>query len=369
MKKAIFPILFVSAALSLFFFLSRSSKPKLFSVEERVLKKVVYASGYVYPIDYVVVKSEVSGYVKEIKVREGDRVKKGQVLAVLDYGPLGASLKELDYKLELVKKRLDENSDYIKRLKEQVNIAKRNMEQAERGMLRRKRLLEVGLIPKEQFEEAKRNYENAKSEYKLSISLQEDTISALRSEKRSLEASVKRIKDDIKRYYIKSPIEGVLLNKYVQLGDYINHLSQENRLFSVGNPSEHDVVLFVDEEFASMIRGGMKTFLYLDAYPNNVFEGQVALVKNELDRNKKTFEIRVKANLPKNVPAYATVEANVLVEEKKALVIPSSAYKDGYVYKYELVRTVKLPVRVGEEVDGYLEVIDGLKKGDKVIIE
>ncbi len=369
MKKVIFPILFFLAVLSLFYFLNRSNKPKLFSVEERTLRKVVYASGYVYPMDYVVIKSEVSGYVKEIKVKEGDRVKKGQVLAVLDYGPLGASLKELDYKLELVKKRLDENSDYMKSLKEQVSIAKRNMEQAEKGMLRRKSLLERGLIPKEQFEEIKRNYENARSEYERSLSLQKDTIISLRSEERSLEASVRRVEDDIKRYYIRSPIEGVVLNKYIQLGDYINHLSQENKLFSVGDPRGYEVVLYVDEEFAWVIKDGMKAFLYLDAYPNKAFEGQVMLVKNELDRNKRTFEVKVKANLPRDVPAYATVEANVLVKEKKALVIPTSAYKDGYVYKYELVRTVKLPVRVGEEVDGYLEVIDGLKKGDKVITE
>lgn len=368
MKKLLFPLFVLSSVALLLVFLNRSNKVKVFVVEERPIKKVVYASGYVKPVNYVIVKSEVSGYVQEIRVKEGDKVKRGQILAVIDPGPLLASLKEAEERLKLVRERLKEDSDYRKSLQEQVDIAKRNMEQAQRYLERRKSLSERGLIPREQYEEAKRSYENAKSEYKRTLAIYEDAITSLRSEERTLYASIERIKREIERYSIRSPIDGVVLNKYVEVGDYINHMS-DNRLFSVGQDKEKEVLLDVDEEYAGMIKEGMKVFLSLDVYPDKVFEGKVVLVKKELDKNKKTVEVKALANLPPEVPAGATVEANILVEEKKALVIPISAYKDGYVYKYERVRKVKVPVKVGQQIDGYLEVIEGLKKGDKVIVE
>ncbi|SNZ13941.1 efflux RND transporter periplasmic adaptor subunit [Hydrogenobacter hydrogenophilus] len=368
MKKLFFPLgvlLTVGALLVVFY---KSNKVKVFVVEERPIKKVVYASGYVKPVNYVVVKSEVSGYIQEIRVKEGDKVKKGQILAVIDPGPVLASLKEAEERLKLVRERLREDSDYRKSLQEQVDITKRNMEQAQRYLERRKNLSERGLIPKEQYEEAKRSYENAKSEYQRALAVYEDAITSLKSEEKTLYANKEKIKREIERYYIRSPVDGIVLNRYVEVGDYVNYMS-DNKLFSIGNEKDKEVVLNVDEEYASMIKRGMKVFLSLDIYPDKVFEGTVKLVKEELDRNKKTLEVRASAPLPAEVPAGATVEANILVEEKKALVIPISAYKDGYVYKYERVRKVKVPVKVGSQVDGYIEIIEGLKKGDKVIVE
>jgi HlyD family secretion protein len=368
MRKLFFPLAVLLTVGALLVFFDKSNKVKVFVVEERPIKKVVYASGYVKPVDYVVVRSEVSGYVQKIMVKEGDKVKKGQILAIIDPGSLTASLQEIEERLKLAEDRLREDSDYRRNLTEQVQIAKRNMEQAQRYLERRKSLAEKGLIPKEQYEEAKRAYENAKSEYQRALAVYEDAIASLFSEEKTLYANKERIKREIERYYIRSLVDGIVLNKYVDVGDYVNYMS-DNKLFSIGNEKDKEVVLNVDEEYASMIKEGMKVFLSLDIYPDKVFEGTVKLVKEELDRNKKTLEVRTSAPLPAEVPAGATVEANILVEEKKALVIPTSAYKDGFVYKYEGVRKVKVPVKVGTQVDGYIEIIEGLKKGDKVVAE
>ncbi|MGB9874396.1 MAG: HlyD family secretion protein, partial [Hydrogenobacter sp.] len=225
MKKLFFPLFVLLAIVPLLVFLNRSNKVKIFVVEERPIKKVVYASGYVKPVNYVVVKSEVSGYIQEIRVKEGDKVKKGQILAVIDPGPLLASLKEVEERLKLVRERLREDSDYRKSLQEQVDITKRNMEQAQRYLERRKSLSERGLIPREQYEEAKRSYENAKSEYQRALASYEDAITSLKSEEKTLYASIERIKREMERYYIRSPIDGVVLNKYVEIGDYVNYMS------------------------------------------------------------------------------------------------------------------------------------------------
>jgi HlyD family secretion protein len=369
MKRILFPIGVILTVSILLILFNRSNRAEVFTVEEKPIKKVIYASGYVKPRNYVVIRSEVSGYVKEIRVKEGDRVRKGEILAVMDAGPVEESLREAQERLRLSKERLREDSDYRRSLEKQVEITKRNMEQAQRYLFRRESLAQRGLIPREQYEEAKRSYENAKSEYEKALTTYRDSIKALESEERFLSASVERIKKELDKYYIKSPINGVVLNKYVEVGEYINHISQDNKLFSVGESDAKEIVLNVDEEYASSIKSGMKVYLSLDVYPNRVFEGKLVQIEGEINKNKKTLEVKAVADLPPEVPANATVEANILVEDRKALVIPKSAYKNGFVYKYEKVRRVKVPVKVGEEFNGYLEVLEGLKKGDKVVVE
>ncbi len=343
---------------------NKSSTP--YVVEEKTLRKVVYASGYVRPKDYVLVKAEVSGYVKELRVKEGDKVSPGQILVLLDAKPLEASLKEAEYRLDLIKSKLNPDSEYLKTLKEQAKIAKTNLEQAERNLERRQKLWEDGLISKEQYEEAKRTYENAKSEYVKSIAIYQDTIKTLSLESQIVQSNIRKIKEELNKYVIRSPIEGVVLSKFINVGDYVNHLSQDNRLFSLGG-KELEIVLSVDEEFLSLIKEGNKVFLTLEAYPKEPFEGRIFQIIREVDPNKRTFEVKVTANLPKEVPASATVEANILVLEKKSLVIPKSYYKDGFVYKYEEGKIQKIPVKIGSEFDGFLEVREGLKKGDRIL--
>ena len=75
---------------------------------------MVYGSGYARSKDYVLLKAEVSGYIKEVLVEEGDYVKRGQVLALMDSGPLEESIKEVSERLSLARERSREDSPYLK---------------------------------------------------------------------------------------------------------------------------------------------------------------------------------------------------------------------------------------------------------------
>jgi Multidrug resistance efflux pump len=158
MKKwFLIPLLVLPLVFLTWSYLHREPKTAVAQIKE--VKKFVYASGYVEPEDFVLVKSEVSGIVEAVYVKEGDKVKKGQVLAKMSAQELDSSIRDLQARLGLVEERLREDSSYLRSLKEKVEASELQLRQAEREYERRRDLAERGLIPKEQLERFKTTYE------------------------------------------------------------------------------------------------------------------------------------------------------------------------------------------------------------------
>ncbi len=359
-------VFFILSALILLFVLKGDKENYAVAKEEEV-KTLVYGSGYAKADSYVVVKAEVSGYIEEVFVKEGDFVRKGQPLATIDSKTIDASVKEVSERLNLVRERQREGSAYLKSLESAIESARINMENSKNLFERRERLFSQGLISKEAYEQSKTQYEVSQKEYERLKNTYQDAIVSLRSEERVLLAERERLLREKEKYVIRSPIDGYVLKKFVNPGDYINHMSQENRLFSIGSKG-WEVWLEVDEEYAGMLREGQRVILRVDAYPNERFEGKVSQVIREVDRNRKLITVKVHAELPENLPNGSTVDGQIEIESKKAVLIPASAYQEGYVLLYDGVRRVKVPVKVGRRYGEYLEVLEGLKPGDKVVV-
>ncbi|RME08524.1 MAG: HlyD family efflux transporter periplasmic adaptor subunit [Aquificota bacterium] len=359
------PLIFI--ALLVLLLAVRGNRENYAVAKEEEVKILVYGSGFAKASQYVVVRAEVSGHVKEVYVKEGDFVRKGQVLALMDAGPLEAGIREASERLNLVRERLKEGSPYLRSLENAVESSRVSMENSRRLFERRERLFSQGLIPKETYEQSRTQYELASKEHERAKSSYEDAINSLRSEERVLLAERERLIREKEKYTIKSPIEGYVLKKFVNPGDYINHISQENRLFSVGSGG-WEVWLEVDEEYASMLKEGQRVLLRVDAYPERSFEGRVFQVVREVDRSRKLITVKVSAELPEDLPNGSTVDGQIEVERKRALLIPAVAYREGHVLLYDGVRRVKTPVKVGRRYGEYFEVLEGLRPGDRVIL-
>ncbi|MFN7065846.1 MAG: efflux RND transporter periplasmic adaptor subunit [Aquificaceae bacterium] len=367
MRKVLIFLPFLIIGAFLLFFATKRGEESYALVEEREVRRLAYGSGYVRNKEYVMVKSEVSGYVMKVFVKEGDYVKKGQALAFIDAGTLEASIREVWERLQLVADRAKEGSAHLKSLESAIDSARLSMENNKRVYERRERLFLQGLIPKEAYEQSKAQYEIAQREYERAKSSYEDALRSLRTEREALKAKLQRLEREKEKYTIRSPIEGYVLKRFVSVGDYINHISQENRLFSVGS-EELEVWLEVDEEYAGFIREGQRVILRVDALPGENFEGLVSQVIREVDRTRKLLTVKVQASLPKNIPSGATVDGQIEIERKRALLIPASAYADGHVLLYDGIRRVKVPVKIGERYGELLEVLEGLKAGDRVVL-
>lgn len=347
----------------LFLIWKRNSKADYVTAEERPLKKVIYASGYVKPREYLLLRSEVSGYVRRIYVKEGDVVTKGMPLAELDPRGLPAQVAEIDRKISQIEDRLNPNSDFLSALRREIEIARTNMIDAETKLKRREALFREGLISREDLENARKQFEIMKENYEKLKNSYEDTVKSLRTEKKIFLEQRRVLTTELAKYTVRAPISGVVLQKFVEEGDYLNALSGENRLFSLGS-KDFEIILEVDEEYAGLVRLGQKVYVAFDVYPDKLFEGEVFLVLREIDRAKRSFPVKVRLKESISLPAMATAEANLILEERKGLVIPQRALiGDGFV---EVRGKGKVKVRLGERFGDYAEILSGLNPGDQV---
>ncbi|MCX8076718.1 MAG: efflux RND transporter periplasmic adaptor subunit [Aquificaceae bacterium] len=365
-KKVSLAILLVLGVIFLTVFLNNKEE-RYATAEEREVNTLVYGSGYARNKEYVLLKSEVSGYVNSVFVKEGDYVKKGQVLASIHSGSIDESIREVSERLNLVKERSKQGSAYLSSLESATESAKINMENAKKLYERRERLFSQGLISKETYEQSKLQYETAQKEYERAKKTYEDAVVSLNFEERALLAQRQRLMAEREKYTIKSPVEGHILKKFVNQGDYINHVSQENKLFSIGSRG-WEVWLEVDEEYTGLINEGQKVYLNVDALPGKSFEGRVSQVIRELDRTRKLITVRVDAELPFEIPSGATVDGRIEVEKRRALVIPVLAYSDGYVTVYRNGKKVKVQVKAGRVYGEFIEIKEGLRPGDRVLL-
>ena len=336
-------------------------------VEKKRYVKSVYASGYVDSVNKVQIKPEVSGYIERINVKEGDRVQKGEVIATIKNDKLKEQLREISAKRGLIENRMKEDSPFLKALKDEIAIWKMNTEIEERNFERRESLFQKGIISKEDFDKAKQGLEVTEKTYAKSLEGLNDQLASLKSELESLTASEQAVVREMEKHEIKSPVDGEVLRKFAEEGDYVNSVLKDDILFSIGNPGTLETVLSVDEEFIPLIKPGEKVLITTDAYPGKVFEGKIRVIERETDRVSRTVKVKADTDYPPDIPVGITVEANIVVTDREGLFISKEAYKDGYIEVVRDGKKVRVPVEPGAEEDSYIEIKDGAPGSEETL--
>ncbi len=335
-------------------------------VEKKRYIKSVYASGYVDSVNKVLIKPEVSGYIDHINVKEGDIVKKGEVIATIKNDKLSEQLKEISAKRELIENRMKEDSPFLQALKDEISIWKMNTEIERRNFERRESLFQKGIISKEDFDKAKQSLQVTEKTYTKSLESLNDQLASLRSELDSLTASEQTVVREMEKHEIKSPVDGEVLRKFSEEGDYVNSVLKDDIMFSIGDPGTLETVLSVDEEFIPLIKPGEKVLITTDAYPDKVFEGKIRVIERESDRVSRTVKVKADTAYPPDIPVGITVEANIVIADREGLFVSKEAYKDGYIEVVRDGKKVRVPVEAGVEKDNLIEIKDGTP-GDEEI--
>ena len=181
---------------------------------------------------------------------------------------------------------------------------------------------------------------------------------------RQVQALIAVQNEKISEYTIVSPMDGVVLRRDGEIGE-IAEVGQV--LFRVGVPNPLQVVAEVNEEDIPRVEVGQTVLFRTDAFPELRLEGKVREITPMGDVAAKTF--RIKIGLPDDTPLKPgmSVEANVVMREKpNALLIPSDAVQDNAVFVIDGDRAQRRAIKVGIRGTRMLEVLSGLKDGERV---
>ncbi len=345
---------------------------KLPKVERGDLAKVVVATGKIEPITKIEIKSKASGIVKKLYVEYGEKVKAGQVLAELDRDQIEAQVRES--KAALAAAEADYERSKVDAEGVDVPMLKRAYERAQE-------MYKAGVVSSSQLDDAERNYQLAVN--KQNVAKAQLTVNKAKVDQ--ARANLETEQENLDYTTIEAPIDGLILSRDVEVGDAVSSIlvlgSSATLLFTEGDTSQVYVKGKVDESDIGKVFLGQPAKIKVESFKDKVFNGKVTKISPmgvEKD-NVTTFEVRVSIDNPGGeLKAEMTANAEIVLDEhKNVLQIPEGAI----MYDKDKNASVEVPdahgkdgkrkvaIKVGISNGAKTEVLEGLKEGDRVILQ
>jgi multidrug efflux pump subunit AcrA (membrane-fusion protein) len=347
------------------------AKVRVVPVGRQQQQRAVEAVGSLFAYDEVTVSSEAEGRVEQVMVDVGDRVSKGQVLARVSPVEHQLTVEQQQAALRQARARLGlrEGDGEMKDVRDAAEVKKAaaDLADAEQRFNRAQSLLETGVIPRQQFDEAEARYKAAKATYDLAVQQVENMRASMQQTQATLNLASKRLRDT----QILAPFAGHVKSREVTVGQY---LRVQTPVMTIVNIDPLRVRLNVPEKMSPWVRIGREVKLTLEAFPGREFTGRISRINPSVDEKTRTFEIEaLVANRNGELKPGSFVKA-VIQSDKidSILTIPynAAAYLFG-AYKVFVVegkavkeREVKLGDRIGDRV----EIIEGLQVDDRLAI-
>ena len=306
---------------------------------------VLTASGYVVARRKAAVASKGTGTLVFLGVEEGDRVKKGQIIARLDDSDVSATLQ---------------------RARENLRIAEADLNDAKQSLERQRILLERDMV-------ARAEYDVAEARYKRVVA----GIDAAKFAVREAEVAVDNTR-------IVAPFDGTVLKKNADVGEIVAPLagaaSSKAAVVTIADMSSLEVEADVSEANITRVVPEQSCEIRLDAYPDRRYFGYVNKIVPTADRAKATVLVKIKFKnydnrvLPEmgaKITFLAPGSDQSAAQEKSLLTVPAAAVasRNGQqvVIQIKDGRAAEIPVVLGERLGNLVEIKQGLKEGDKVV--
>ncbi len=362
MKKYAKFLLLIVAAVAIIYFMQvgkNTYRYETVPLKKGKISQIVTASGIIDPISTVIVGTQVSGTIKEIYVDYNSKVKKGELLALIDPDLFAATVEQRKAALEIAKAL--------------VEVQQNNITYYSKTLERIKKLNSSRYSSQKELEAAQRDYDNAVAQLKLQ-----------KAQVKQDQAYLNSAETELRYTKIKSPVDGIVISKSVEVGQTVAASFSTPELFTVAEDlTQMEIDTSVVEADIAKVKEGQKVRFSVDSFPDKYFDGTVKQVRNEAITNSNvvTYSVIIGIENPDLVfKPGMTANVEIITDEKEdALLVPNQAlrfYMDsGKRYKEKGIWVLRngLPQRItiteGLYDDNFTEVIsEDLEEGDKVIV-
>jgi HlyD family secretion protein len=333
-----------------------------------------YATGTISPVREYPIKTPIEGTVELLDtgpfIDKGSRVKKGQpLIRVVEPGLTFAAAKTAA-ELKEKRARVDEvTSPVVQEYDAKMKAAGEMLELARREQQRMTQAIETRSAS--QFD-LDRSIDRVKSQWSELESLKAQRASILlrlRADLEVAEAAHNTALWNVEQQTLKSPIDGVVLDRPVSSGTRLA-INDHAMLIADVEPKNLVMRAQVDEENMTMVRLEQAVRMTLYSFPGDVFVGHVSKIYDKADPDRRTFEVDITLEKPDpKLAAGMTGELAFIVAERDvATVVPAQALQTGAVYTIRDGRLAKVETKVGLKSIERVELITGLSPGDTVVI-
>lgn len=303
------------------------------------------ASGYVVAQRKAAIASKGTGRLIYLGVVEGDKVKKDQIIARLENTDITAQLDEAKANLTLT----------------QADLAN-----AENTFNREKELFNKGLSSQQVFDQAEANYKRLLASIEVA------------------KARIKQYEVALENTLIRAPFDGTVLTKNAEVGEIVapfgGSTTSKTAVVTIADMNSLLVEADVSESNIERILLNQDCEITLDAYPEKSYAAYVFKIVPTADRSKatvlvkvgfKNYDSRVLPEMSAKVAFFTEPVDTAITNQKPILVIPSSSVRNengkSYVFTISDDKAVSNEIVIGQKLGSYVEVLSGLKSGQKVI--
>ncbi len=365
---------------------TKIDESKIAKVEQGDLAKSVVATGKITPITQIEIKSKASGIVKNLFADTDDKVKAGQTLVELDREEIQATLDQSRASLQAAEANLRAAQADIERAK--YDAQGPDIPTLQRAYERAQQMAKDGVVAQSALDDAQRAYElavNKRDSGQANLIVARAKEAQAKAQVAQQKANVDQIESQYRYATITAPIDGIILSRDVEKGDAVSSIlilgSGATLVMTMGDTHEVYVKGKVDESDIGKVYLGQPARIKVESFKDKTFNGKVTKISpmgTEKD-NVTTFEVRVSIDNPGGeLKANMTANAEIILEEhKNVLYIPEGAL----IYDKDKNASVQVPdpkapdgmrkvaVKVGISNGSKTELLSGLKKDDKVILQ
>jgi RND family efflux transporter MFP subunit len=293
----------------------------------------------------VSVVPKTAGRLDSVAVRLGDRVQHGQRIAKIEDEEIQQQVKQAEAALEVSKAT-------IRQREADLELAKTNAE-------RSRSLFQRQLLPQQTLDDSESKYQSAMAA--LDLGRAQDAQSRARYEE---------LKVTLDNTIIVSPVDGFVARRTADPGAYVSPNAPVVDVVDIGRVR---LVVNVVEKDLKAVAVGNTTRVEVDAFPGETFLGRIARIAPVLDPATRTASIEIEIPNPAfrlKPGMYARVGITTGTRPN-ALVVPANAVIDSNGTRGVFVATNDIaawrPVKVGIENDQRIEILDGVRDGDRVV--
>lgn len=364
-ELAIYAAIGIALVLGVYKLLPSSGRTGEFKTTEIVradITESITASGTINPLSTVSIGTQASGRIAEIYVDYNSEVKEGQLLALIDQDNAKANVAQREASLEIAKA--------------QVAVEENNIKYYKKALDRISKLNASKYSTTKELEAAERDYDNSVAQLALE-----------KAQVKQAEAALNSAQTELSYTEIKSPVNGIVISKAVEVGQTVAASFSTPELFSVAEDlTKMQIEASVVEADIAKVKEGQRVRFTVDSYADEYFDGVVTQVRNEAitTSNVVTYTVVIGIdNSSMKLRPGMTANVEIITAEKKGvLVVPNQAlrfymdegdgakrYADRGIWLIRKGRPERVHVEIGVSDDSNTQIIsEEIEENEKVIL-
>lgn len=354
---------------------------------------VLNAAGYIVAAHKIELAAKVIGRVSWVGVEMGDKVKKGQPLVRLEDDEYRARLLQEQGQFEAAKARLAQlaagsRPQEIERAKADLDEATAEMQNAKVSVDRDRELANTKAISQQTIDDAEAKFDGAvaklnslKQTYELAkVGPRQEEIDAQRGQVEQMQGMLDLAKVDLANTVIYAPTDGTILERNVEVGEFVTtgfvgDRGAKGYVVSLADLNDLRVELDIAQSDFRNVSVGQKCSVTTDAYPDRKYEGKVDLVAPQANRQKATVLAKVKILNPDDLlrpemnasVAFFSAGVGSSTSQAPGVLISVSAIHGHTVFVVENGKAVERTVEIGATTSKGVYV-RGIREGESVIV-